>query len=139
MGAHEYLGHKIMGWKENTQTHYLVYLYQMNHRSWGKTTKDFKRLAGIGLSESIWNNINAEIWNETRILDKQKAVAEGKKPAVDDEKAIRNKEATERLKILRSYGLWPQHNLSGNDSIQFNEYLKKRLYDPNRKNNPFIK
>jgi hypothetical protein len=42
LGAHEYTGHGIKGWKDSDYTHYKAYDFQMNHKSWNKTTGAFK-------------------------------------------------------------------------------------------------
>ena len=43
LGDHEYTGHGIKGWGNETRTHYKVYEYQMSTPSWNKTTPNYQR------------------------------------------------------------------------------------------------
>jgi hypothetical protein len=43
LGIHEYKGHGIKRWGNANKRHYDVYLLQMNHPTWKKTTKEFKQ------------------------------------------------------------------------------------------------
>jgi RHS repeat-associated protein len=42
LGAHEFIGHGIKGWRDENKAHYKVYEYQMKHGSWMGTTPAFK-------------------------------------------------------------------------------------------------
>jgi hypothetical protein len=44
LGDHEFMGHIIMDYNDKTNTHHLVYEFQMSRPSWKNTTPDYKEL-----------------------------------------------------------------------------------------------
>jgi hypothetical protein len=118
LGAHEYLGHKEIGWKNDTNTHYLVYLFQKRHRTWKKTTEDFKELMEGNLNDYIKTN---------RYFEKNNV-------DYKDIPTIRHDS-----KILRENNLWPYRDLSGQDSIRFYQGVAKNIQNPSTNRNPFKK
>ncbi len=42
LGVHEYKGHGVLGWGSAKGNHYDVYMLQMNHPTWNRTTQKFK-------------------------------------------------------------------------------------------------
>ena len=43
LGVHEYKGHGVLGWGSAKGNHYDVYKLQMEHPTWQRTTKEFKK------------------------------------------------------------------------------------------------
>jgi hypothetical protein len=135
LGAHEYLGHKEIGWKGTWKgnkrvkesTHYLAYLFQTRHQTWKKATEDFKKLTEVKLNDEIRGNV----WEEERLRDNLKA----------DRDSIRM-DAKDRLgyfDVLKKEGWWPDRHLSGQDSIRFFRNVAEKIQNPNTNRNPFKK
>jgi hypothetical protein len=126
LGAHEYLGHKVIGWGDKTNTHYLVYLFQKRHRTWKKTTEDFKELMEDNLNDYIKTN---------RAFERGNYDFKSMKSHNPDDATIRSDS-----RILRENDFWPDRDLSGQDSIRFFNRIIERFPENAKKiKNPFKK
>jgi hypothetical protein len=129
LGAHEYWGHKMMRWNDETSTHFLAYLFQKRHRTWKKTTDFFKKYNEDNLNKFYlgaypYHEENARAYKEI-----------GKEYPSREHKNI-----LENLSNLRSQNLYPKHHLSENDSIRFYDRIMNNFPDDLRKmKNPFKK
>jgi hypothetical protein len=135
LGAHEYLGHKVIGWRDLTRTHYLVYLFQKRHRTWKKTTEEFKKSTDDKLNYYLGKN-QVKDANIERYL----TTPYNTDNTENTEKKIKAKEDAYYLNILKREGLWPEHKLSDSESNRFFDSISKSFLEDARKiKNPFKK